>query len=40
MFGELDAQGIVEAVADGSLGERIAAAVEARGARSPPASVR
>ncbi len=31
MFGELDAQGIVEAVADGSLGERIAAAVEARG---------
>ncbi len=31
MFGELDAQGIVEAVADGSLGERIAAAVDARG---------
>ncbi len=31
MFGELDAHGIVEAVADGSLGERIAAAVDARG---------
>ena len=31
MFGELDAHGIVEAVSDGSLGERIEAAVEARG---------
>ena len=31
MFGELDAHGIVAAVAGGSLGERIEAAVEARG---------
>ena len=31
MFGKLDAHGIVEAVGDGSLGERIQAAVEARG---------